>query len=214
MDWEESREVYREAKVSFLNLKNYPNSQNGSSDYSEAKLCSVFYNFENLRSVSILLVSDQKIWKKRLSKNDVDDLASKIDMSQKEYYECMEDLLSCWGPKNDSVTFSNGLFEWEKLYENGFVIPYGIFKFDLLEDSQFIGILISYLIDQNIRLSNDIDNLSNKAENLQEGLSELQQQAETLLSEKNDMESLLYSRFLLVLNEKKEIISRLSNSSD
>lgn len=113
---------------------------------------------------------------------------------------------------NYQFTDGSGVFTWRKIKESGVKIIYG--SIELTKRSNLCHILLMNSIQMNIRQKKEIKSLTEMEKTIENDYNTLKQSFEEVLEIKNKIESELLTKFLALLNSKKDKIQELQSNID
>ncbi|XP_042306854.1 DNA repair protein XRCC4 isoform X2 [Sceloporus undulatus] len=166
----------------------------------------------------VTLTDGQSAWIERVSKEDISKEAADIEMEQEKYTEELRKVLLSEGGLTDTYSFDiskEGInedflhFSYEKKLKD-LAFRLGSLKLQRVSSpAEVISKLISYCLDCIAGLHAKNNHLQRENKILLSDLTDLQGKLQKCVEAKEELETDLYTRFILVLNEKKTKIRNL-----
>ncbi|XP_048359721.1 DNA repair protein XRCC4 isoform X2 [Sphaerodactylus townsendi] len=169
----------------------------------------------------VILSDGQLAWAGRVSKDEISKEVADMEMEREKYIEELQKLLLFREGQIDKYNFgiSKGdtnadciKFYYEKNLKD---VSFRLGSLDLQKVSspaEIIREIISYCLDSVVELQTKNEHLRKENERLLSDVDDLQGQLLKCVEAKEELESELYKRFILVLNEKKAKIRSLQQS--
>lgn len=190
------------------------NLQNEESEYF---LYSVYEIDENLFHLSLISFEDDKYFKAVLEEEYMRDKALKLRIPYEDYLNETKSAL-CFVPSDLKFVYDvrkdskNFMFEWKKLIEEEELkILYGSVVLYVLNMKDIFKSILESFIVKMTNIHNEIAQMKEKVHQLSKDKSETIDLLEQTAEWKQNLEKDLYTKFILVLNSKKEKIRELES---
>ncbi|XP_061477908.1 DNA repair protein XRCC4 isoform X2 [Rhineura floridana] len=166
----------------------------------------------------VILSDGQSAWTGRVSEEEISKEAADMEMEQEKYIEELKKVLLFESELADNYNFDisdggvNGeclKFSYEKNLKDVYFRLGSLMVQKVSGPAEVIRDLISYCLDCIIELHAKNEHLQKENERLLSDLDDVQEQLQKCVEAKEEMETELYKRFILVLNEKKAKIRSL-----
>ncbi|XP_065220784.1 uncharacterized protein LOC135845862 [Planococcus citri] len=164
------------------------------------------------KSISMIVFDNNTAYKGEISSSYISDQSNLLNLSEKEY---IEELRKAFLTSSSEFSYSiaEDNFYLKKSIQtnsaNSIKIKFTSIKLDKVDFQTSILAVLDATLNENNQYVKKIDELQSLNEALMKGNESLLEQMKRFQADKNNMESILYYRFLNLLNSKKKKINEL-----
>jgi len=168
----------------------------------------------------VSLFNGKEVYSGKVYTADILKMCSVVDMEKDSFYDSLRQCLSNAGCSSSQFTYhimenndSSLQFIWKQILDEEMKFQLGSMLLRLDENTQLKTLDIFAFLSQNLyNLSEKVTNLSSKNRNLEAEKSEMAKRLDGYVLTKESLEKELFTKFSLVLNEKKARIRELMKS--
>ncbi|XP_049857433.1 uncharacterized protein LOC126337512 isoform X2 [Schistocerca gregaria] len=160
--------------------------------------------------LNVLVIDGNEAWSGKFSAKEIESICEKLGITRDEYItECQQAFSGGEAVENFSFAVENNSFVWRKELEADTRVNFGSIKLSPVPLVQALEEFVDFAFETIACCRQEVLDAKNKMGYFEKERMALVRKIEEYTQNKTEIENILYSKFLCVLNSKKERISSL-----